>query len=113
MVLRELGALMRANFRKLDVPVRYGGEEFAAILPETPLEEAVNFAERFRVMVEQAIFSTGRTRIPVTISLGVASIGNTPISENLDSDEFIQIADRALYQAKQSGRNRIAAGRSV
>lgn len=111
-VLRELGALMRANFRRLDVPVRYGGEEFAVILPETSLEEAINFAERFRIKVENAVFLNGRDRILVTISLGVASVTNSPVAEDLDADALLQMADRALYQAKQSGRNRIAAGRN-
>ena len=112
LVLRELGALMRENFRRLDVPVRYGGEEFAAILPETNLEEAINFAERFRVIVENYSFMNGRERIPVTISIGIATIGSSPVAEEVDSDTLLQRADRALYQAKQSGRNRIAAGRS-
>ncbi|HWR29450.1 MAG TPA: sensor domain-containing diguanylate cyclase [Negativicutes bacterium] len=112
MILRELSASMRANFRRLDVPVRYGGEEFAIILPETSLEEAIHFAERFRVVIEQSQFAYGKDLISVTISLGVASIGNSPVSEELDSDALLQFADRALYQAKQSGRNRIAAGRS-
>ena len=61
----------------------------------------------------QASFVHSRERIPVTISLGVASIGNSPISEELDSEELLQFADRALYQAKQNGRNRIAAGRGI
>ncbi len=113
MVLRELGALMRENFRKLDVPVRYGGEEFAAILPETSLEEAIQLAERFRVIVEKNAFMQGKEGIAVTISIGIASIGNSSVSEELDSEELIQIADRALYQAKQNGRNKIAAGRSL
>lgn len=113
LVLRDLGALMRANFRRLDVPVRYGGEEFAVILPETSLEEAINLAERFRIKVERNVFSSGLERIPVTISLGVASVGNSPVSEDLDAEGLLQMADRALYQAKQSGRNRIAAGRQI
>lgn len=113
MVLRELGALMRENFRKLDVPARYGGEEFAAILPETSLEEAIQLAERFRIIVDKYAFIQGKEAISVTISIGIASIGNSSISEELDSEELIQIADRALYQAKQNGRNRIAAGRSL
>ena len=112
-VLRDLGALVRQSVRKLDVPVRYGGEEFALILPETTLEEAVNLAERFRIMVERNVFSNGRERIPVTVSMGVASIGNSPVPENMDPEEFLQMADRALYQAKQSGRNRIAVGRAL
>ncbi len=70
LVLRELGALMRANFRRMDVPVRYGGEEFAVILPETSLEEAINFAERFRLKVESATFLNGLERISVTITWG-------------------------------------------
>jgi len=113
MVLRELGALMRENFRRLDVPARYGGEEFAAILPETSLEEAIQFSERFRLIVENALFMNGKTRIPVTISLGIASVGNSPLSEEMDADELLHYADRALYQAKNNGRNRIAAGRGT
>ena len=110
-VLRDLGALVRQSVRKLDVPVRYGGEEFAIILPETTLEEAVNLAERFRIMVERTVFSNGRERLPVTISIGIASIGNNSTAETISQEEFLQIADGALYQAKQSGRNRIAVGR--
>ena len=110
-VLRDLGALMRQSVRKLDVPVRYGGEEFAIILPETSLEEAVNLAERFRILVERTVFSSGRERIPVTVSLGVASLGGG-VPENMDAEDFIQMADKALYQAKQAGRNRIAVGRA-
>jgi two-component system, cell cycle response regulator len=111
-VLRDLGALVRQSVRKLDVPVRYGGEEFAIILPETTLEEAVNLAERFRIMVERTVFSNGRERLPVTISIGIASIGNNSVADNMSQEEFLQMADSALYQAKQSGRNRIAVGRS-
>ena len=110
-ILRELGALMRENFRKLDVPVRYGGEEFAFLLPETPLEEAIQVAERFRIVVEQAPFVHGRQKIPVTISLGVASAGNGGGIEDVTAEELLRLADRALYQAKQSGRNRLAASR--
>ena len=55
---------------------------------------------------------TGREWIPVTISLGVATVGNSPVAEDLDADALLQMADKALYQAKQSGRNRIAAGRN-
>ena len=110
-MLRDLGALMRQSVRKLDVPVRYGGEEFAIILPETSLEEAVNLAERFRILVERTVFSSGRERIPVTVSLGVASLGGG-VPENMDAEDFIQMADKALYQAKQAGRNRIAVGRA-
>ena len=110
-VLRDLGALIRQSVRKLDVPVRFGGEEFAIILPETGLEEAVNLAERFRMVVERTVFTAVRDRIPVTVSLGVASISNAAMAENVEPEEFLQMADRALYQAKQSGRNRIAVGR--
>ena len=110
-ILRELGALMRENFRKLDVPVRYGGEEFACLLPETPLEEAIQVAERFRIVVEQAPFVHGRQKIPVTVSLGVAAAGNGGGIEDVTADELLRLADRALYQAKQSGRNRLAASR--
>ena len=110
-ILRELGALMRENFRKLDVPVRYGGEEFACLLPETPLEEAIQVAERFRIVVEQASFAHGRQKIPVTVSLGVAAAGNGGGIEDVTAEELLRFADRALYQAKQSGRNRLAASR--
>lgn len=110
-ILRELGALMRENFRKLDVPVRYGGEEFACLLPETPLEEAIQVAERFRIVVEQNAFRHGRQRIPVTVSLGVAAVGGGPNADTMTAEDLLRFADRALYQAKQNGRNRIAASR--
>lgn len=112
LILKEIGYLMRANFRKLDFPARYGGEEFAVILPETPLEEAVSFAERFRVLVERTFFSNGREKIPITVSLGVASLGLNSVAEALASEDFVHYADSALYEAKRAGRNRVVVSRN-
>lgn len=85
------------------VLTRYGGEEFAILLPETPKEEAETVAETIRKTVEKSIFDLRRQKIKMTVSIGVASI---PV-DTLDTETLVQKADQALYQAKKSGRNRV------
>lgn len=94
-LLAELGAIVRRESRENDLPVRYGGEEFLVILPETDARGAARFAERLRVAVAAS------TR--VTISLGVAQASHT----RSDRLSLMQAADEALYQAKADGRNRV------
>jgi diguanylate cyclase (GGDEF)-like protein len=95
-LLAEIGAILQRETRENDLPVRYGGEEFLVILPETDLAGAKHLAERLRRAVAAAT--------PVTISLGVAQA--TPTRN--DRPTLIQIADDALYRAKASGRDRVA-----
>jgi len=103
-VLRALAARMSEVVRANDVLARFGGEEFAAILPATTLPQAVQCAERLRVAAEALTVVSGeRDRIRFTISLGVAHFQDEESSESL-----IRAADAALYAAKREGRNRVA-----
>lgn len=99
--LKGLARMIRSGFRAGDVLCRYGGEEFAVILPGASLEDAWERSESFRRAVEQAEFSSnGRSLGRLTISLGVAAS-----TEFHDPDELVRAADVALYQAKHMGRN--------
>ncbi len=98
-VLVEVGRLLRHSARITDVVARFGGEEFAILLPNTPLEGAVHLGERFRHVIESAVWK----HRPVTISVGIASV--TP--DMNQSGALVSAADAALYRAKQLGRNRV------
>lgn len=102
-VLRQLGAILRNNLRKNDVIGRLGGEEFAALLPEVDRAGGVVVAEKIRRIVEQHRFEFDRTLIPVTISIGVAE----RVQDDSEPSHLIGRADELLYQAKNSGRNRV------
>lgn len=102
-VLSEISKMMSNSLRKTDYVARYGGEELVAVLPETKIEQALIPLERLRNLIESHSFVFDEKRINVTISLGLAQ-NNDHIAS---SDNFIQKADTALYQAKQRGKNRI------
>ncbi|MFT7109833.1 MAG: diguanylate cyclase (GGDEF)-like protein [Psychrobacter glaciei] len=90
--------------RKSDMIARYGGEEFAIILASTPHKDALNLAETIRKKLETCPLILGEREIKMTVSIGV----NTTIPSNLqNSIKFLDDADKALYQAKNSGRNKI------
>jgi diguanylate cyclase (GGDEF)-like protein len=90
--------------RTVDSVGRYGGEEFVAILPHTAPEEAAATAERIRRKVQSHVFWVGAKPLSVTVSVGVASYP----SPTVDSPEsLVREADRALYRAKEAGRNRV------
>jgi diguanylate cyclase (GGDEF)-like protein len=91
-----------ANVREGDLVYRYGGEEFAVLLPGAELDEARAVVERVRVAVAQSPFRQGDTVLPpVTVSVGVSS---TP---PVDGPAMVRTADGALYAAKSNGRNRV------
>lgn len=102
-ILKEVAYLILENFRKTDMVFRYGGEEILVILTETPLEKAVIPLERLRKSIENYPFNYDGQDIRITISIGAESI-NPEIS---DYEELINNADRALYQAKENGRNKV------
>ncbi len=107
-VLREVADRLRSCVRPGDVVARYGGEEFAVVLPETGEQETTRIGERIRTSLASApIAANEQTWISVSISVGAAALprhGRTP-------DELVLTADRALYAAKRTGRNRLIIGR--
>ena len=106
MVLIELAGLLQAYAREADIIARYGGEEFAALLPKTDLTGARGFAERIRKAVETKTFviEPGR-EVRCTLSVGAAAFPALGIESPL---QLVEAADKALYEAKNSGRNRVA-----
>lgn len=101
--LARLGEVIRESLRKTDSAYRYGGEEFTVILPETEGESAVNVAERIRSGFESLIFSPAPgEEVHKTVSIGVAQYRP---HEELSS--FMNRADKAMYQAKEQGKNRV------
>ena len=104
-ILREVSELLKQGLRTNDFPARYGGEEFSIILPETSLEGAQIVAERLRNSILYHLFNLpGGHRAFLSISVGVA---NLPLDAR-DKDGLIEMADKALYFAKQNGRNRVS-----
>ena len=105
-VLRELACIISKRARHEEVFARYGGEEFVVLLPESDGVEAAALAEQLRGLVETHRFEFEGEEIPVTISVGVATMdGNTKMS----SPDFIKAADAQLYRAKSEGRNCVRA----
>jgi diguanylate cyclase (GGDEF)-like protein/PAS domain S-box-containing protein len=103
--LVRLAQLLTKNSRKSNIVARYGGEEFAVVLPETSKRTAVRAASRLRRAIQEADFSKQQNQPlkTLTISLGVASFPR----DADDQPSLIEASDRALYLAKQSGRNRV------
>lgn len=104
-VLREFAQLLKKRSRKSDVLARYGGEEFILLLPQTPLKGAVREAERLCESVRNHKFRSLRNKGGVTVSIGVAVFPHDAVKTH---DDLIVLADRALFAAKNSGRDRVA-----
>jgi two-component system cell cycle response regulator len=104
-VLREVARLLRDTLRTVDAVGRYGGEEFIAILPHTAHQDATQTAERVRSAIANHTFKVGERELRITVSVGVASYP----SDTADSPvALIREADKALYRAKEAGRNQVA-----
>ncbi|MGC8839905.1 MAG: diguanylate cyclase [Candidatus Sumerlaeaceae bacterium] len=104
-VLRQFARILEKNSRAVDIVARYGGEEFVVAMPETGLEGALVFAERVRNSVEKHKFDIGQgCCVHITCSIGVTQ-GEL---ELLEINTLLALADRALYRAKEEGRNRIS-----
>jgi two-component system cell cycle response regulator len=104
LVLKTVARTLEKELRNYDIAARYGGEEFVAVLPEANPKEAIFVAERIRAAIQSINFSPEMSGHTITASLGVA---NFPCEDCNSVDEFIKLADDALYRAKTSGRNRV------
>ncbi|NOZ85322.1 MAG: GGDEF domain-containing protein [Deltaproteobacteria bacterium] len=103
-VLKKLVDVVNQCIRGEDIFARYGGEEFTLLLRDTDAEKAYILADRIRKTVAAHRFVFKRQRIPVTISLGIATLREANLA---DSDEMIAVSDEYLYKAKHLGRNRV------
>jgi diguanylate cyclase (GGDEF)-like protein/putative nucleotidyltransferase with HDIG domain len=104
-VLQGIAEVFRSQLRHYDVPARFGGEEFAILLPETPPEQAFEIAERIRRAVAARAYDVETSSEPIraTVSIGVAGFPR----DGSDANELIHQADLAVYRAKLQGRNRV------
>jgi len=103
-VIKQFSETVVANMRATDLVGRFGGEEFVAILPGTGAADALLVAERMRMAFEAAAMEIAGRQINATVSVGLASGG-----PGVKFDALLADADKALYRAKQSGRNRVEA----
>ncbi|MGN7291530.1 PleD family two-component system response regulator [Rhizobium sp. SAFR-030] len=106
-VLKEFARRIRSTVRGADLACRYGGEEFVVVMPDTDADAAAAIAERLRGMIESISFelNAGTVNLKVTASLGLA----TNVTGIETPEQLLKQADRALYEAKGSGRNRVVA----
>jgi len=104
LVLRKVGEILSTVFRTTDLAARYGGEEFVVLLPHTCEEAAWKLAERVRAAIEDCAFCFDGQNFSITASIGVASVEGGALNTD---DDLVLKADKALYQAKNNGRNMV------
>lgn len=104
-VIKQVGAIIRENIRKVDFAARYGGDEYLVVLTEINLLGAKTFADRLRSRIAETEFKNELHSIRLTASLGLA-IAN-PAEREIDARSLVRYADRALYSAKEHGRNQV------
>ncbi|ADU64253.1 MAG: GGDEF domain-containing protein [Pseudodesulfovibrio sp.] len=108
MVLRKVGEILTETFRTTDLAARYGGEEFVVLLPHTSEEAAWKLAERIRESIQGCVFRFDGHEFSVTASIGVASVEAGALTRD---DDLLIKADKALYKAKNNGRNMVVISR--
>jgi diguanylate cyclase (GGDEF)-like protein len=102
-LLRQVANAVQAELRATDVPARYGGDEFIVLLPETPPKGAMDVAERIRAAIASRPLALNGEQVSATVSIGIACYPE----DGRTLDALAARADRALYQAKQEGRNKV------
>ncbi len=105
-VLKEVGGIIKTSMRDVDFGARYGGDEFMVILTGTDYDGAMKYAERLRLAIEEYDFNNGEHRMDLTTSMGLAVL-RPDAERNLTAKELVQWADRALYESKETGRNKV------
>jgi diguanylate cyclase (GGDEF)-like protein len=106
-VLRAIGSKLESTTRKSGAVARYGGDEFALIVPETDMNGATILAERCRLAIEQMTIQVGNQTIRTTVSFGVSSYSHG--LPGMSKAWMLDAADKALYQSKRAGRNKVTA----
>jgi diguanylate cyclase (GGDEF)-like protein len=102
-VLIQIVSLIQTELRDSDILGRYGGEEFVVFLPHSNSQDSCEVAERIRLAVANAPFDAGDETLAVTISIGIKMMDES--AQNMDT--LVSCADKALYAAKQAGRNQV------
>lgn len=102
LALKQVSRIIENTLRRLDIPCRYGGEEFAIILPDTSLHAAINLADRLRQSIQESTLVFNEETIQVTASVGVDTFAK---NDSDDVARFVARTDAWLYAAKQAGRN--------
>ncbi|MBX9768877.1 MAG: diguanylate cyclase [Bdellovibrionales bacterium] len=103
-VLQCVGQILKDSVRAIDYPARYGGDEFLVIIVSAHFEGTLTLAERLRATISQSHFTQGKSKANLTASVGFAL---SPKGQKITPSNLIQVADHALYDAKNSGRNKI------
>ena len=106
-ILINTASIIRRTVRKLDIPCRYGGEEFAIILPDTPFPAGIQFAQRLRAMIATAVVQVEEESIKATCSFGVDAFTT---KNKGDQKKFIAQVDSFLYESKEKGRDQVRHG---
>ena len=104
-VLKIIAKSLQNNLRDTDFIARFGGEEFVALMPETSAEEAKLVAEKLRKKIESSPFNFKKEPVQITVSFGISQFG-----QDESVDDVFSRADKALYQAKDNGRNQVQLG---
>ena len=104
-ILVKVAELIKEVVRKYDIPARYGGDEFAILMPETDVQEAKNLIQELQKRIRELEFSVGKETIPITSSIGISTF---PVEKIAGSENVIVEADHALFIAKNKGGNQVA-----
>jgi diguanylate cyclase (GGDEF)-like protein len=102
-ILKEVAKVLKSSLREIDIIARYGGEEFTIVLTGTGREGAFQVAGRIRQDIEGVIFRAYDEVVSTTVSIGVAVFPD----DGVDVDSLLEASDRALYKAKETGRNKV------
>lgn len=107
LILKKVAGILKEKSREIDLLCRYGGDEFALALPRTIIKDALIVAERLRRAINEYLFQIAKEQFQVSVSIGISSCNPKDMQLNGISETLIDLADRASYQAKSQGRNRL------